>query len=1121
VLGANGVGWTSDVIAGIDYCLDPDNNPETDDAVDIINMSLGGEPSTDDPLESVVTNATKSGVLCVIAAGNSGYGRYGTIGSPGTSETALTVGACDSTNSIAYFSSLGPDPIHSFIKPEVVAPGVDILSTILHNQTASWSGTSMATPHVTGVAALLKQEHLSWTPEEIKAAIINSAHSAGDSVSVFAQGKGCVDALDAANTRMVVEPGVVSFGYVDLASSVWKDTVKLIVKNFRNVSQNTQINIFDGVPTGVTMTFDKTSFSLAPGEETTISAVLTVPSSVPVLSTEPFAYLGKIKVTSDSDNVIVPFSFIKSTTLVITFDLQPNMLWLVDRTGGTIKVVSLQEGATKYIIPISQGYSLDLLASLHQDTLGVRNYYLVHHIIDNPTGLTYVLVSHDEATINMANDTIYDIHNNRVNVDSSTTVDVSFQIVVYDERSGQYKNYSNYEYAWDFPINMWRLFFPPLDSLFFIKKSIIVSQNSDNYILRKSIFGLHTWQDINIATGTDNLFGYHVTSSYDDPCQARPSDCKKYIILGINTLRSDQGGWEDEGTGFRFPTIKGNFFFNKQGTNQAENDKYLYSYMYLGASYAQISYDSTFEPPPILRTPGFTINEKGEAIFEQMRIIMPPLRSPLPAEISSEYIYEALKSGDTIMVEQYAHVNFPDYMTYLKNGSVFMKCNNDMYDAWSSVSGGIKQYNGVIEDRSVFNSYWNMPLFTPQVFAHNRAQINIKPFTRGEQFLYTDDDIRFAYYKFDNMKNNVGTLQVLSDVHPYTILGQAGLCTADCEYQIPSNSNNETVFPSFNLLQVAVDGKAVDVVRPDQNGRIRLVIFDSDSSVTSVKLSLLLVSGDEIELPVSSISRHEYVTSIPTYIPKGFIDVIAKIKDTKGNACELNASPAFFFGSPMDSVRLDARIRMTSYSLNNIDTINFHTSDTLKYTLSYINYGNNTARNVVVMFPTTSYFKPIGTQSWTKDSLGANDTIHIPVNLVFQGKQQTVDEQTYYSPSVTWTSNGTTYLRKYNVLVDFQNIITNVVQTENMVPNKFELHQNYPNPFNPTTTIRFSLKTKSFVSLKVYDILGRQVTTLVNEEMSAGNFSRIWNAANISSGIYFYRLQAGSFMDTKKLVLLK
>jgi hypothetical protein len=173
------------------------------------------------------------------------------------------------------------------------------------------------------------------------------------------------------------------------------------------------------------------------------------------------------------------------------------------------------------------------------------------------------------------------------------------------------------------------------------------------------------------------------------------------------------------------------------------------------------------------------------------------------------------------------------------------------------------------------------------------------------------------------------------------------------------------------------------------------------------------------------------------------------------------------------------------------------------------------------MFPTTSYFKPIGTQSWTKDSLGANDTIHIPVNLVFQGKQQTVDEQTYYSPSVTWTSNGTTYLRKYNVLVDFQNIITNVVQTENMVPNKFELHQNYPNPFNPTTTIRFSLKTKSFVSLKVYDILGRQVTTLVNEEMSAGNFSRIWNAANISSGIYFYRLQAGSFMDTKKLVLLK
>ncbi len=85
----------------------------------------------------------------------------------------------------------------------------------------------------------------------------------------------------------------------------------------------------------------------------------------------------------------------------------------------------------------------------------------------------------------------------------------------------------------------------------------------------------------------------------------------------------------------------------------------------------------------------------------------------------------------------------------------------------------------------------------------------------------------------------------------------------------------------------------------------------------------------------------------------------------------------------------------------------------------------------------------------------------------------------------------------------------------------FKLLQNYPNPFNPVTKISFRLPLKSYVSLKVFDILGREVTTIVSEELAAGNYSRQWNAQGFASGIYFYRLQAGSFTDTKKLVLLK
>jgi photosystem II stability/assembly factor-like uncharacterized protein len=95
------------------------------------------------------------------------------------------------------------------------------------------------------------------------------------------------------------------------------------------------------------------------------------------------------------------------------------------------------------------------------------------------------------------------------------------------------------------------------------------------------------------------------------------------------------------------------------------------------------------------------------------------------------------------------------------------------------------------------------------------------------------------------------------------------------------------------------------------------------------------------------------------------------------------------------------------------------------------------------------------------------------------------------------------------------------IALEELKLQQFKLYNNYPNPFNPSTTISFNLPSKSFVSLKVFDLLGREVATIVSEEMSVGSYSRQWNAANMSSGIYFYRLQAGSFTETKKLVLLR
>ena len=101
---------------------------------------------------------------------------------------------------------------------------------------------------------------------------------------------------------------------------------------------------------------------------------------------------------------------------------------------------------------------------------------------------------------------------------------------------------------------------------------------------------------------------------------------------------------------------------------------------------------------------------------------------------------------------------------------------------------------------------------------------------------------------------------------------------------------------------------------------------------------------------------------------------------------------------------------------------------------------------------------------------------------------------------------------------DFQ---TTSVQGREELPAQFNLSQNYPNPFNPATTIRYALSNRSRVNLSIYDALGREIAVLENEEKDAGSYEVKWQPRDASSGIYFYRLQAGSFVQVKKLLLIR
>jgi hypothetical protein len=141
-------------------------------------------------------------------------------------------------------------------------------------------------------------------------------------------------------------------------------------------------------------------------------------------------------------------------------------------------------------------------------------------------------------------------------------------------------------------------------------------------------------------------------------------------------------------------------------------------------------------------------------------------------------------------------------------------------------------------------------------------------------------------------------------------------------------------------------------------------------------------------------------------------------------------------------------------------------------------------------------------------------------SFTFTGGTTTVDSVCFQ----TYDATQTTLLDEFVVPVKFyfgSQPLTGVTTNSSEVLTEFRLSQNYPNPFNPSTNISYQLSVTSNVSLKVFDILGREILTLVNERKTAGSYQVQWNAAGMPSGIYFYRMQAGYFSDTKKLILVK
>jgi subtilisin family serine protease len=230
VLSNAGSGSDSGIIAAMDWAVK--------EGADVVSMSLGNPTPSDgtDPLSQAVNNLSETtDTLFVIAAGNAGPDKK-TIGSPGAAEKALTVGAVGKNDVLASFSSRGPIIDNFRVKPEITGPGVGIIAaraagttmgTVVDANYTTASGTSMATPHVAGAAAILKQKHPDWSSDRIKQVLVGTAKPTANE-SAYQVGGGRVRVEQALNANVYSSPAVVSLGSAEATSPPIEKTFKYV-----------------------------------------------------------------------------------------------------------------------------------------------------------------------------------------------------------------------------------------------------------------------------------------------------------------------------------------------------------------------------------------------------------------------------------------------------------------------------------------------------------------------------------------------------------------------------------------------------------------------------------------------------------------------------------------------------------------------------------------------------------------------------------------------------------------------------------------------------------------------------------------------------------------------------
>ncbi|MDY6862696.1 MAG: S8 family serine peptidase [Thermodesulfobacteriota bacterium] len=867
---------------------------------DIINMSFGNPEdfSPDDIQARVVDNVVDMGVVCVVAAGNFDN-KYYMVTSPACARKAIAVGSTYKDGKEVFIRhSHGPNRENYQVKPEVVAPGKDIESTLPGGEYGTMTGTSMAAPHVAGACALILQMNPGINPLVLRDLLMNNGKDLG--VNPYVQGGGLVDCLASGKDKVAVT-SLVGMGFADPRKETFENQVSFQVSNLTETTLDFNLEGIGEFPAGVEINLNPKSFSLNPGETKEIQAAIYVNTlEAPYPKSLPYTISYSLELTSQESEDRIDLLFIRADLVELDVTKRKRILPAAE----ICKIYIYKKGVLIWAY-------LDLIINN-----GLKKEYYFkspNHIPLNEKGKYFILLPPG----------IYDMTVHFMNIRSDIgmppqcyfiikeNTEIKVYYSLFDFSSRDIKNHIKFPiYDSEFKstiLKEYQIFLfcrkEGTERDIFLtthinpgyKPEIKISDFSENYGLLITAVGQNS-ENLNHIYMSDHL-KYGLTEDYSPPIN---QDFSEQGVIKIKTdsfspetiIIPQFGSYFPYITGYS-PGLEGYMYlsmmagFNITTIKETFTEKYLPVYFHRasqGEGEILPFYSLDFSDPVGTKnkyitytgkTPMFVLRENQAEYYHRPWISGEFIKTnSLEADRIKVGLGPSFFSGrfyntkDKIRIGTFIWGDkfFGPDSHFISDRYFFL---NQSFDVHRQVMNCIiaVQDGSIVTEKEIMNGENHYETWLPwdndRIFSDNRYRQNVFPVSPG-------------IYQVDISYN-------------YKLTGEDGTCSVEASFDTTKDDPNPPFFRSFHVIN---DGEWDDTIIPGGDDQITMEV-DDDTQVDSVTLHYKQ-DGDEDwkNLPLMLIDGI-IKANIPASLDEGFVHLKVTAEDTSGNKLEYTMEPGF------------------------------------------------------------------------------------------------------------------------------------------------------------------------------------------------------------------------------------